>query len=158
MACPKGVKKQPREKQYALKNEVQADKREKTLWKWFSQFVRLRDCYTGELGRGRCVSCGIELHYKEGDAGHYVRSRHKAVKFDEHNVHLQCVHCNQHLNGNEAEHRVAMVNMYGEEEVQRIECQKGVIVKRPLYEVEAMLAEYKQKAKDEAFRVGVPIR
>lgn len=155
---PKKTRKSKKMKTREVENSIKADDKEKTLWKWFSLYVRLKGCPEDSKGFGRCISCGKIDHYKAMDAGHYVRSRHKAVRYDETNVHLQCVHCNRNLNGNEAAHRIAMVEMYGEDHVKWVESQKGKIVKFQLYEVEAMTAEFRQKAKDEAFRVGVDVR
>ncbi len=60
----------------------------------FNKYIRLRD------KDKPCVSCDKPLGSKY-DAGHYFSSGgHKAVTFDENNVHGQCVTCNQHKHGN----------------------------------------------------------
>lgn len=66
---------------------------EDKLWRVFSEYIRLRD--TNDLGYGPCCSCGRMLHWKDGDAGHFVGRRHKSLKFNERNVHLQCRSCNR---------------------------------------------------------------
>lgn len=65
------------------------------LWEVFSEFIRLRD--TDINGYGLCRTCGKELYWKgtgDAQAGHFVPKRHKATRFDERNVHLQCSECN----------------------------------------------------------------
>ena len=60
----------------------------------FNKYIRLRDKDKG------CISCGKPLKGKF-DAGHYFNaSNHWAVRFDEDNVHGQCVECNRHKHGN----------------------------------------------------------
>ena len=60
---------------------------------YFNSFIRRRD------QNKNCISCDTLLTGKF-DAGHYFSSgTHKAVTFDERNVHGQCVACNQHKHG-----------------------------------------------------------
>ena len=136
-------------------NEAKADKREATLWKWFSLFVRLRDCVEGTHGFARCISCGKAQHYKDMDAGHYISRRWKPTKYDERNVHAQCVHCNRDLSGNVEEYSIKLgVELSEELKAKSKEPAKKMV----LWEVESKISEYRQKAKDEAYRVGVEIK
>jgi hypothetical protein len=154
---PKSVK---RDKKTKLKNykgmsEAKATKREGTLWKWFSLYIRLRDCPDNSQGFGKCVTCGKVDHYKNMDAGHFVSRRWKPTKYREDNVSLQDVYCNRDLSGNLDEY----AKVLGEEKVAELkEASRQPAKKMPLWEVERMIAEYRQKAKDEAYRVGVEIR
>lgn len=141
-----------------VKNEVKAEKAEDRLWKWFSKYIRLRDCPTGSHGFCRCVTCNKGHHYTEMQAGHYVRRRHRAVKYDERNVNSQCINCNNFADGNEAQHRLYIVKQHGEDVAEYLENQKGVIVKMLHAEVEALATYYRVKAKEEAERVGVEIK
>lgn len=59
----------------------------------FHRFIRLRD--TNKDGYGTCCTCGKEIHFHDGDAGHFVPRQHKATRWSESNVHLQCKYCNQ---------------------------------------------------------------
>ena len=141
-------------------NDISSTKREKTLWKWFSYYIRLRDAPEDSHGFQKCFTCDNVQHFKEMDAGHYVRQKnHKSTVYEEKNVHAQCKNCNMILNGNEAVHAKRIDERYGEGAAISLEEQGRVLFKkRPLYLVESMLAEYKQKAKDEAYRVGVEIK
>jgi len=152
-SCPKkGLKK--RIKGYSGISEAKADKREKRLWYYFSLFVRLRDCIDNTQGFARCVSCGKAQHYKDMDAGHYISRRYKPTKYDERNVNAQCVHCNRDLSGNVEEYAIRL----GDELAQELKDKSREPAKNMvLWEVEAKIAEYRQKAKDEAYRVGVEV-
>ena len=80
----------------------------------FNRYIRLRDA---ELP---CVSCG--QHRNSYDAGHY-RSVGAApqLRFNEDNVHKQCVHCNQHKSGNAVEYRINLVKRIGQDKVEYLE-------------------------------------
>lgn len=62
------------------------------FWEIFSRYVRIRDYILYK----RCISCGAFLHWKDGDAGHYVAAGDCGfgLLFDEKNVALQCKRCN----------------------------------------------------------------
>lgn len=84
---------------------------DKKLWSEFGKYIRLRDSRGGEVGL--CISCGRMSHYKESDAGHYISRKHKATKYNELNVNLQCKYCNRHLKGNIIKYRINLVKKYG---------------------------------------------
>lgn len=137
-------------------NSVKCDKALERLWKWFSIFVRLRDCPTNSMGFGKCISCGKIDHYKNMHAGHYLSRRWKPTKFHEKNVHIQCPFCNTHLKGNVAEYRKNIVEKYGEESILEIEELSREKYKKPHFaEVEALVTYYRVLAKEEAERCGV---
>src|SRR3990167_3351222 len=77
------------------------------LQKVFNTWIRIRDC------KKPCVSCGCSMVGKKGDASHfYSVGSNPSVRFNENNVHLSCVHCNQHLHGN--------IHLYSERLPERI--------------------------------------
>jgi len=82
------------------------------LDKIFSIYIRLRD--SDENGHGRCISCGKFIHYKDGDAGHYVSRKNLGLRYDEKNVNLQCVECNRFNEGNMIGYNHGLVEKYGE--------------------------------------------
>ena len=80
----------------------------KKAQKYFNTYIRERD------KKKPCVSCGQPLGHKF-DAGHYFSSgTHKAVTFDERNVHGQCVACNQHKHGNLLNYQTGIQERIGE--------------------------------------------
>lgn len=118
---------------------------EKKAWKAFSEYIRRKDA--DRNGIVRCVTCSRPYHWKRMDAGHYVKSTHKLVKFDEMNVHAQCVHCNKALAGAESEYREYIIEHYGVGELNRLEASKGKICKRTVAEFKEIEELYKQKIK-----------
>ena len=68
----------------------------KIATKHFNKFIRERDQDKG------CVSCGAPV----SQAGHFYSAGHyAALRFNENNVHGQCVRCNMYLSGNLNEYR-----------------------------------------------------
>jgi len=73
----------------------------------FNRFIRLRD------KDYPCISCGKKLGAKY-DAGHYRSAGgNPELRFEENNVHAQCVYCNQHLHGNLINYRLGLIDRYG---------------------------------------------
>ena len=64
----------------------------------FHRYIRLRD--TNRDGYGSCISCNKDIHFSEGDAGHFISRQHKNTRWNEENVHLQCKYCNMYEGGN----------------------------------------------------------
>lgn len=93
--------------------------------KVFSRWIRDRDTVDGlyvydeegfAIRCGYCFTCGGVTPTEgrsTGDAGHFVKRGIKNVRFNEHNVHLQCKRCNKHLNGNEGWYAVNLDKTYG---------------------------------------------
>jgi hypothetical protein len=81
----------------------------------FNEFIRLRDAALP------CISCDRH-HEGSYDAGHYLTTGAKPeLRFDEANVHKQCVPCNRHLHGNLVLFRAALLRKVGQAEVDRLE-------------------------------------
>jgi len=135
-----------------------ACKREKTLWKWFSLYIRLRDCV--DYGFANCITCGKAYGYKEMDAGHYIPQKNNYnTVYEETNVHAQCKSCNDYGHGEVAKYKEAIIEKYGIEELARLEDLAKMPAKKMLLcDVEAKSAYYRQKAKDEAYRNGIEIK
>lgn len=91
-----------------------------TAWKWFSLYIRLRDCLitTGSAERCICVTCRGNVPYEQLDAGHALPGRHNAVLFDESIVYAQCRKCNQGGDGEKVAFRKFLVSKHGEEWMQ----------------------------------------
>jgi len=63
----------------------------------FSKYIRLRDSVDGMV---TCFICGRSIPINEATAGHFIKRRHMATRFDERNVHGMCFRCNQEEEGN----------------------------------------------------------
>lgn len=107
----KRERKEYREKKEQLKTRSEWLKDAQVM---FNRYIRERD------ENLPCISCNTHrTHY---DAGHY-RSVGAApqLRFNEDNVHKQCVHCNQHKSGNAVEYRINLVRRIGVERVENLE-------------------------------------
>jgi len=87
----------------------------KRAWKWFSLYVRLRDCIatTGTRTTCKCVTCGNAVNYTEIDAGHAMGHRQNSVLLDEELVYGQCQMCNRFNGGEKQAFKIFLVNKYG---------------------------------------------
>jgi len=110
-------------------------------------FIRLRD---KDLP---CISCG-RYHQGSYDAGHYLsRGARPELRFDELNIHKQCVPCNQHLSGNIVLYRIALLEKIGAEGVAYLEGPHEP-KKYTIEDLKAIKAEYTAKAKELKERQG----
>ena len=81
----------------------------------FNAFVRLRDAHLP------CISCQ-RFHEGSWDAGHYLTTGARPeLRFDERNVHRQCVPCNRHLHGNLVLYRLGLIARIGTDAVAVLE-------------------------------------
>lgn len=89
----------------------------------FNRYIRIRD------ENKPCISCGSEpMDNKVGgvrDCGHYLsRGAHPEARFrfGLDNTASQCVRCNRYLSGNVANFRHGLINRWGVERVEAMEC------------------------------------
>lgn len=81
----------------------------------FNAYVRIRDAHLP------CVSCG-RMESPQFQAGHYLTvGARPELRFDEANVHKQCVHCNKHNHGAPVAYRIELIRRIGLAEVERLE-------------------------------------
>jgi len=106
----------------------------------FNKFIRLRD------KNEPCISCGKKLGAKY-DAGHYRSAGgNPELRFEENNVHAQCVYCNQHLHGNLINYRLGLIERYGLAVVDWLEIQHEP-KHYSIEELKEMKEYYKQQIK-----------
>jgi len=110
----------------------------------FNTYIRLRD---KELNNP-CISCRKPLIAKY-DAGHFFNANnHWNVRFDERNVHSQCVHCNRSLHGNLLEYRKQLEFYYGTTWLIELEKDAKKTRKFTIEEVKEINEIYKRKIKE----------
>ena len=81
-------------------------------------YIQELDKIVSEIVRARdkiCITCRLE---KPLTAGHFMKRRHMAVRWNLHNVNGQCWDCN--LEDNWDTYREEMINKYGEAETDLI--------------------------------------
>ena len=111
----------------------------------FNKWVRLRDQDQG------CISCGNPLGSKY-DAGHFWSAGgHSNVRFNENNVHAQCVSCNQHKHGNLLEYRKGLIAKIGHHNYTLLSDKAYKTRKWDKEELKELIALYKKKIKDSVY-------
>ncbi|EEY2171313.1 recombination protein NinG, partial [Escherichia coli] len=77
---------------------------------WIKQAQQAVHAFIRERDRDLpCISCGT-LTSAQWDAGHYrTTAAAPQLRFDERNIHKQCVVCNQHKSGNLVPYRVELI-------------------------------------------------
>jgi vacuolar-type H+-ATPase catalytic subunit A/Vma1 len=107
----------------------------------FNKYIRERD------KAQPCISCGSKLEDKF-DAGHYFSSGgHKAVTFNEDNVHGQCVACNQWKHGNLIQYQIGIEQRIGGERLMQLHEKAHKSVKYTREELRDLIKHYKEKIK-----------
>ena len=107
----------------------------------FNKYIRERDKAKG------CISCGRSFSGKY-DAGHfYSVGSHPELRFDEDNVHGQCVYCNQHKHGSIAEYSEGLEARIGVDRLKALRGRRGQNLKLSIPEIKEEIERYKQKIK-----------
>lgn len=105
----------------------------------FNAYIRARD---GKV----CISCGYSGDGRIFHAGHYKsQGGNSSLRFDENNVHSQCVKCNMFLSGNLANYRISLIEKIGIDEVLKLETNKEH-KKWTIDELKEIKAKYTEKA------------
>jgi len=114
----------------------------KKLQKVFNAYIRHRD------KDKRCISCQTPLNGRKFDAGHcYSVGAYPNLRFNEDNVHGQCVHCNQHKHGNIHEYMSNLPIVIGDEAFERLQAKRNDPLKLTIPEIKDLIELYKHKIK-----------
>ncbi|NDV93501.1 recombination protein NinG [Dysgonomonas sp. 521] len=131
------------------KEKAKAKERLKTHSQWlndlqkvFNKYIRLRD-------KGMpCISCGCSLVGKY-DAGHFFSlGAYPNLRFNEDNVHGQCVACNQHRHGNTTEYSLSLPMRIGIERYEQLLEIRNKPLKMTTEEIKEQIEYYKIKIKE----------
>jgi hypothetical protein len=107
----------------------------------FNTYIRIRDT------KQNCISCQKPLPEKY-DAGHYYSvGSYPNLRFNEDNVHAQCVVCNQHKSGNLIEYTYNIEQRIGLERLEELKAKRNLPLKLPLDEIKQNITLYKSKIK-----------
>jgi hypothetical protein len=107
----------------------------------FNTYIRLRD------SKLPCISCNKPLPAKY-DAGHYYSvGSYPNLRFNEYNVHAQCVVCNQHKSGNLLEYTAGIEARIGIEKLNELKSMRHLPLRLPLDEIKTGITLYKSKIK-----------
>lgn len=145
------IKREKAEKRKAHeeRQQLKADKEKiKSRREWIQDVQKAVNSYIRARDHGMpCISCGKET--KAGDhAGHWKpTSSSPELRFEELNIHLQCVQCNLHLHGNVAKYREGLIQRIGLDKVEWLES-KHLPKNYSIEELKELKALYKQKLKE----------
>lgn len=144
--------------QQLFKGKVAQKRKEKSLSrkklvdqldKVFSQFIRLRDA--NKQGVCKCCTCGKLMVWKHPKgtthAGHFVNRKHMATRWDEKNVHAQCVKCNSFDEGRQRQHGIFIDKKYGEGTADYLEGKGRSYCKWQEFELKEKIEYYKKEVK-----------
>jgi hypothetical protein len=111
------------------------------LQKVFNTFIRMRD-------KGKpCISCDKKLT-NDINAGHfYSVGAYPNLRFNENNVHNQCIECNLHKHGNVLEYSLRLPNRIGVKEYNLLQESRNTMLKIDITEVKELITHYKEKTK-----------
>lgn len=91
----------------------------KLATKYFNAYIRRRD---SEDGYFDCASCGHTKSTSQLNAGHfYSAGSFPELRFNEDNVHGQCIYCNLHLHGNLDNYRKGLKRKIGADRLNRLD-------------------------------------
>lgn len=108
----------------------------------FNLFIRTRDA--GQ----KCISCDCDMSTRKGDASHFYATTYSSLRFEPDNVHLSCVHCNQHLSGNIHEYRPRLIKKIGAARVKWLDDHAHDKFEITIDEIKELIKEYRQKIKN----------
>ena len=135
-------KKAKREIRQMKENVKSVSQYRRELQKVFNEFIRLRD------KNESCISCGRPLAGKY-DAGHfYSVGSYPNLRFNEDNVHAQCVECNQHRHGNLLEYAPRLTERIGFERASKLMAIRNEPLRLSLEEVKEKIEHYKKLVKE----------
>ena len=125
----------------------------KKAWKFFSEYIRLRDAIrtTGSSATLVCVTCGKPFPVVGigcGQAGHFIAGRNNSILYEETNCHGQCYVCNVHKHGNAVEYYVFMEKTYGKEEIERLRALSHQVVPMTAQDHLAIRDKYQKKIEE----------
>ena len=141
----------------AKKTRVQQDRKRikkkkeelMTVQDWIKIAQQAFNAYIRERDKGlNCISCDKKLSGKF-DAGHYYSAGgHFAIRFNEMNVHGQCVHCNQHKHGNLQRYREGLLKRFDARTLDKIDKLSQETRKFNREELKRITEHYKDKLKE----------
>jgi 5-methylcytosine-specific restriction endonuclease McrA len=111
----------------------------------FSKYIRLRDADTE--GYCRCSTCGEVHHWTKIQAGHFISRKHYATRWNEENVHAQCVACNVFRYGEQYKFSLYLGDKLSKELLEK----SRLIAKFTDIEIKEMIDDYNDRIKQFSF-------
>lgn len=142
-------KKREKDKKDWREEKKQIKEKLKTHSEWLGDFQKVFNKYIRLRDKGQpCISCGNPLK-KEFDAGHYFSvGAYPNLRFNEDNVHGQCVACNQHKHGNINEYALNLPQRIGKVRFDKLISEREESNKLTIPEIQDKIKEYRKKIKE----------
>jgi 3-dehydroquinate synthetase len=107
----------------------------------FNTYIRLRD------KGGVCISCQNPLG-ETYHAGHFFPTTKQYLRFNEDNVHGQCVQCNMHFHGNLTKYAYYLPKKIGWDRFEDLHAMANMEMKLSIPEINELILKYKNLIKD----------
>lgn len=115
----------------------------------FSKYVRYRD---GEVKNGEwqttCITCGVTKPIKDMQAGHFVSRSCNLLRYNDLNVHSQCIKCNMFHSGEQYEYARQIDLRYGDGTAESLHNQRRQTHKLTVTELEQIIADAQEYIKE----------
>jgi hypothetical protein len=119
------------------------------LQKVFNTYIRVRDTkYDKPTAYFICISCNQPKGLDQMNAGHFWPvGGHEAVRFDEDNVHGQCIYCNNFASNGVVmqKYEAALLLKIGEKRFDTLAARRFNKSKLMAFEVELLIQTYNDK-------------
>tara|TARA_R110002050_G_scaffold202777_2_gene337979 strand:+ start:666 stop:1076 length:411 start_codon:yes stop_codon:yes gene_type:complete len=116
-------------------------KLKKELDKWFSLYIRLRDC--DDNGMVICFTSGRKYHYKNIHAGHFISRKQLATRWSILNVQPQSAADNLFGQGEQYQFGINLDSKYGEGTAEQLSLEARQTIKMSRVDYEEKITYYK---------------
>lgn len=131
--------KKPKRKKHKELKEFGVKELKKKADAVFSIFIRKRD-------KGICITCEKQDEIKRRQAGHYITRACNELRFDEKNVHCQCVSCNIfQVEKSKPIYIYKLIKLYGIEIIEEFETRRKIDKIFKQQELIDIIEKYTQK-------------
>lgn len=137
-----------------LKKENKEERKETKILKagllthkdWIKMFQTVFNTYIRERDKDLpCISCDTPMANRKGDASHYYPTTYQFLRFNEDNVHLGCVTCNQYKHGNLQEYLPRIEKKIGVDRLQWLHAHRHDKFDMTIPEIQDKIIYYKKK-------------
>jgi hypothetical protein len=148
IACLVSKKKAIDKRDWSREKKDRLDKL-KTHSDWLNELQKVFNTYIRTRDKSKpCISCG-QMLIRKYDAGHYFAvGSYPNLRFNEDNVHGQCVACNQHKHGNVSEYAIKLPDRIGQEQYDKLLEDRNNPLHLSTEEIKELIQKYKQKIKE----------
>lgn len=125
--CAAAVAKLDREKAELKAERLERAETKRRLedYKPLEYFLKIAERHCNAYIRARdpdeCISCGV-TYSSAWQAGHYIAvGANKTLRYNEDNIHKQCIQCNMHKASNATAYRIRLIDKIGVERAEFLE-------------------------------------